>query len=370
MHYDSTIAPMWSTTAVRGAPAHTPSDWATTWATFTPGFSPAHWQQEAYWSEARWPREPWSGANTTQHNEWATEREERRQAEERRKAERQEKRKKRMLTELPQKLETTLNRIYELRYAIGKAEEQVHATKEVIDRTMIQDDNQPFWNRVYEEGVRLNALRSECAGHMTEYTKLYRTLRRLDQKLGDEFKETYQRLRKHARTKENGRSQSGSADFGNQTSSQEQEYHAGQEEQTYQEFVNHTDPSPTEGSHSSSAPANHPPSSDSPRTTATLLEGDSMLANDQASSNPHIDFNQAQNTNNGNNDGLDSEEEVILIQIRRSHEQHKDIEREFWSIMQGDDYMCSYCGIVGVVVQCPRHHECGLVACEHCKNSR
>lgn len=383
----------------------TSSYWRAASASYT---TPPSERPASYWYEGSWPKrsdpppgrhatgEEWSGPYTwSGKDKWAepTQQDgERKQAEEERKAAKHEKRKRQMLFELPQQLAVALSTILQLDAAIEQAEVDKKAADDFIERMDIMiDDEGPFWETIYERNIKLNTLRREHATTMNEYRKLYRILKKLDPKQGEEAREIYKGLKKQ-RGKEEGPFQTNSAkhhDQGQtgdgQTCHQAPEYH--------QENI-HRHPEKVQPKKETTTLPSDPfsPFSDT-FTSATAMDGSAdheWLPSTHTHANADSDhlsplkqtfpsihtmdgsvddqgLPSAHTCSEAADDDFPTDDEIILFEIRKIHARHKDIQGEFWDISPETD-ICCYCGNTSTVMLCPHWEVCGLRACEYCKN--
>ena len=253
------------------------------------------------------------------------------QSEAERKAAKQEKRKRRLATELPQKLAGVLHTILQLDTAIETSEKERKEADDTIETRSIED-GEPFWNTVFERNVKLNNLKKERDNAMHEYRKFYRVLRKVDTKQGEEAREIYRALRKDTIVAKESSQQNSDTEVG----------------------ANHWDEGHTHQTENQEKDVNEEYNfrSNTPASRVASDDEEQILHSHSTSSNNEPD-----------------EEEVILFGMRKLHASHKGVQSEFWSIADGDN-VCSYCGITCAVLQCPLWNECGLYACEYCKSSR
>ena len=300
---------------------------------------PGYQRPDSFWSEKPQTCEcNWDEESAQQEAQ-------RKQSEEIRKAAKRKKRKKQLATELPEKLSVTLHTILQLDAAIHASEKEREEANETIETKSVED-GEPFWDAVFERNVKLNALRKERDNAMHEYRKFYRVLKKIDPKRGEEARKIYKALRKETSGAEEA-VQPDLSDAGVEV-----------EEATR----NHSDQRDHHVNNHSSHPTEHQQKSKS-------FCSSPALDMDQAPDEQEEVFDSQTHVHDPNINSEPNEEEIIFIAARKLHAAHDRVQSEFWSIADGDN-VCTYCGKICAVLQCPLWDECGLYACEHCKNSR
>ncbi len=307
-------------------------------------------QHEAFWGDTPHAKQPHSPRKPSQpKNDWSEAHmpytqgqnyQQQRDNEETLRNQRHERRKRRLLDELTGKLADALSTIVHLDAEIEALKVEREAADVTVEQSRTYDDETAFWKSIFERNIKINHLSKQREGTLGEYRRFYRTLRQLDPKQAQEAKEIYDELRKTTEKGEGKRT--------NQPKAHDHVPETVKEELTRSGDSNDQDS--VHGSYEKEEDHTFIPPSPSKAIKRSSAKVQDWLDNKVDLVDP------------------DSDEEVLLYPTRLIHKSHREVQSEFWTIMDGN-HMCSYCGDICPVMQCPRWEQCGLLACGNCKNS-
>lgn len=316
----------------------------------------------------------------------------------------------------------TLRKILRLRDMIAELKLENKTAETIIENWDAESMNKAevdFFEEIYRRNLRLNMLGKDLEAAMTKYQKLSNVIKFWDPEQAAEAEQIYRKLQKTATTtEESGTSEEDQRPVGNidELNSLFQSEKANQrwtfmendtEEEDEEEDLTTSTPKqpsselnqelPNDGwdtsfkEEPSSIPNAEAKTDDweaafyEDRSTtlepeASTDDGDTAFKEETSStsdSEPPTDgWDTAFRDDSYDGDSSDvfydaepdhdSDEEIILFQSRLVHDQHPEVQNEFWDIVEGS-HMCGFCAQVLTVFQCPKFELCGMRVCEDCR---